>query len=186
MGLFRKKSSGEENIKVSKQEKAFKYRSDNVHDPVLLAVNEAQPFEQQANSHQRNISLTASTDSGAPLKDIFGSTINDPDMSNPTRARDERPLDTIRAFEYAISGDASYKGQLETPSLGFAVRPNFPGYQTNPYGGSYDEQSAGLGYASGRPTMALGGNQEAFESSVPQEGAPKEKKKKRGLFGRKK
>lgn len=31
----------------------------------------------------------------------------DPDRSNPTRSRMERPLDTIRSFEAAI--DASYK-----------------------------------------------------------------------------
>jgi hypothetical protein len=29
----------------------------------------------------------------------------DPDLSNPTRNRWERPLDTIRSFEAAIEGD---------------------------------------------------------------------------------
>lgn len=30
--------------------------------------------------------------------------VADPDLSNPTRPRFERPLDTIRAFEAAIDG----------------------------------------------------------------------------------
>ncbi|KAF3919667.1 hypothetical protein ABW20_dc0105549 [Dactylellina cionopaga] len=38
-------------------------------------------------------------------KDIHGNEITDPDRSNPTRHRMERPLDTIRSFEKAISGD---------------------------------------------------------------------------------
>jgi hypothetical protein len=31
-------------------------------------------------------------------------TVADPDLSNPTRPRFERPLDTIRSFEAAIDG----------------------------------------------------------------------------------
>lgn len=34
----------------------------------------------------------------------------DPDLSNPTRWREERPLDTIRAFEAAIEG--SYRSSM--------------------------------------------------------------------------
>ncbi|EME43953.1 hypothetical protein DOTSEDRAFT_71686 [Dothistroma septosporum NZE10] len=40
-------------------------------------------------------------------KDIHGNVIVDPDLSNPTRPRLERPLDTIRSFEKAI--DNGYK-----------------------------------------------------------------------------
>ncbi|KAK0269408.1 hypothetical protein LTR91_000530 [Friedmanniomyces endolithicus] len=40
-------------------------------------------------------------------KDVNGNTIVDPDLSNPTRPRMERPLDTIRSFEKAI--DNGYK-----------------------------------------------------------------------------
>ncbi|KAJ5769339.1 hypothetical protein N7520_003898 [Penicillium odoratum] len=42
-------------------------------------------------------------------KDQFGNPITDPDWSNPTRPRFERPLDTIRSFEAAIYG--TYKSQ---------------------------------------------------------------------------
>ncbi|EFW14320.1 hypothetical protein D8B26_008186 [Coccidioides posadasii str. Silveira] len=41
---------------------------------------------------------------GIQHKDRFGNVITDPDLSNPTRHRFERPLDTIRAFEAAIDG----------------------------------------------------------------------------------
>ncbi|KAJ5212794.1 uncharacterized protein N7498_004440 [Penicillium cinerascens] len=38
-------------------------------------------------------------------KDRNGQIISDPDLSNPTRARLERPLDTIRSFEAAIDAE---------------------------------------------------------------------------------
>ncbi|KAK6330247.1 hypothetical protein TWF730_004742 [Orbilia blumenaviensis] len=38
-------------------------------------------------------------------KDQYGNEITDPDRSNPTRHRMERPLDTIRGFERAINHD---------------------------------------------------------------------------------
>ncbi|KAL2008870.1 hypothetical protein VTN00DRAFT_7064 [Thermoascus crustaceus] len=41
---------------------------------------------------------------GMQFKDRFGNPITDPDRSNPTRHRFERPLDTIRSFEAAIDG----------------------------------------------------------------------------------
>ncbi|KAF2096465.1 hypothetical protein NA57DRAFT_78068 [Rhizodiscina lignyota] len=37
--------------------------------------------------------------------DTFGNPIAEPDLSNPTRPRWERPLDTIRSFEAAIDGE---------------------------------------------------------------------------------
>ncbi|KAF2403800.1 hypothetical protein EJ06DRAFT_527400 [Trichodelitschia bisporula] len=37
--------------------------------------------------------------------DMYGNIITNPDPSNPTRRRDERPLETIRSFEAAIDGD---------------------------------------------------------------------------------
>ncbi|OQD68745.1 hypothetical protein PENDEC_c031G01736 [Penicillium decumbens] len=38
-------------------------------------------------------------------RDRNGQIINDPDLSNPTRPRFERPLDTIRSFEAAIDAE---------------------------------------------------------------------------------
>ncbi|KAF9879794.1 hypothetical protein CkaCkLH20_02605 [Colletotrichum karsti] len=67
-------------------------------DPTV-AMSEAEPSAVQA--------MTKS--SLAPLrsiqhKDGLGNPIAEPDRSNPTRSRWERPLDTIRSFEAAIDG----------------------------------------------------------------------------------
>lgn len=41
---------------------------------------------------------------GSSEKSVSNAWIADPDLSNPTRPRMERPLDTIRSFEAAIDG----------------------------------------------------------------------------------
>ncbi|KAL4802523.1 hypothetical protein BDV18DRAFT_163923 [Aspergillus unguis] len=46
---------------------------------------------------------SASPLSGMQHLDRHGKVISDPDRSNPTRPRLERPLDTIRGFEAAIN-----------------------------------------------------------------------------------
>ncbi|KAF1833278.1 hypothetical protein BDW02DRAFT_570158 [Decorospora gaudefroyi] len=43
--------------------------------------------------------------------DTSGNPIADPDLSNPTRSRWERPLDTIRSFEAAIDGEYRRRAQ---------------------------------------------------------------------------
>lgn len=82
-------------------------------DPTL-AISEAEPSVVAA-------MMTEST--FAPLrsvqhKDTYGNSIADPDKSNPTRNRWERPLDTIRSFEAAIDGGYSRKSlyRAETDS----------------------------------------------------------------------
>ncbi|KJK83638.1 hypothetical protein H634G_00871 [Metarhizium anisopliae BRIP 53293] len=68
-------------------------------DPTL-AMNEAEPSMVAAMKSERTqISLRA-----IQHKDTWGNPIADPDRSNPTRNRWERPLDTIRSFEAAIDG----------------------------------------------------------------------------------
>lgn len=67
-------------------------------DPTL-AMSEAEP----------GVVAATVKSSLAPLrnmrhKDMHGNVIDDPDRSNPTRNRWERPLDTIRSFEAAIDG----------------------------------------------------------------------------------
>lgn len=63
-----------------------------------IAMNEANAMEQwQAAGMAPNY---------VPLisKDVYGNDITEPDLSNPTRSRHERPLDTIRQFESAAYG----------------------------------------------------------------------------------
>ncbi|KAK3719066.1 hypothetical protein LTR37_004630 [Vermiconidia calcicola] len=66
------------------------------------AMTEEQPAE--ANAHEQS---TIANLRGYQHRDMYGNPIADPDLSNPTRPRMERPLDTIRNFEKAI--DDGYK-----------------------------------------------------------------------------
>jgi hypothetical protein len=181
MGLFGKKNKVDEHgVTGSKSyepkitsadEKRMKTRSQNLHDPILDAVNEAQPFE-EANQHNRSSSI-----GNGVLTDIFGVQIVNPDVSNPSRSRDERPLDTIRGFEYSITGDPIYHEQLETNIVGWRVRDDFPlanGYQAGNQP-QYDEY--------GQPIYTNNRSQPVVEQAVYTPPAPRvEEQKKKGLF----
>ncbi|KAK6455279.1 uncharacterized protein RJT20DRAFT_1120 [Scheffersomyces xylosifermentans] len=195
MAIFRSKSSqnkkptsaGEIDIKISSKDQAnYKMHSVNVHDPILTAVHEAQPFEQAADRSYNNRRPSYLSQDSNDLKDIFGNPISQSDMSNPTRARNERPLDTIRGFEYAITGEVGYRDQLESQRLGWGFHEDFPFY--NLQNGSNGEHAN----ASGRPVINFNNNVEQpvyqagnySATSLKHDG--KKKKKKGGLFGRKK
>lgn len=190
MAIFRSKSGkvtneyGQPaNIKLSaKDEEHYKMHTGNIHDPILTAVNEAQPFEQAADhSYQRRPSYLSQESND--LKDIFGNPIRSSDMSNPTRSRNERPLDTIRGFEYAITGDGAYRDQLESNRLGWGFHEDFPHYNLN--GNSNQPQDD----FAARPTINFNNNQDQPIYQAGNYSATSlkpEKKKKKGLFGRKK
>lgn len=124
MAIFGKKKDKSVDLtheKITKDdEKKMKMRSQNLHDPILTAVNNAQPYEEM-NIHQRSSSL-----GDGVLNDVFGRPIVNPDISNPSRSRDERPLDTIRAFEYSVSQHPAIPDQLESGHLGWGVRDDYP------------------------------------------------------------
>ncbi|CCG21845.1 hypothetical protein CORT_0B01260 [Candida orthopsilosis Co 90-125] len=192
MAIFRSKSSnktpqeGNIDVKIThKDEEQYKVHTANVHDPILTAVNEAQPFEQAAQRDTRRPSYLSNE--SADLKDIFGQPIRQTDMSNPTRNRNERPLDTIRGFEYAITGDVSYRDQLESGRLGWGFHEDFPYYNLNGQGGQ-DDGVPQMG-GSGRPVINFDDQPvyqaQNYSASSLQNDSGK-KKKKRGLFGRKK
>ncbi|KAK7422216.1 hypothetical protein QQX98_001739 [Neonectria punicea] len=73
-------------------------------DPTL-AISEAEPSTLAAMKIENNFAPLRSMQH----KDSFGNAIADPDKSNPTRNRWERPLDTIRSFEAAIDGGYARK-----------------------------------------------------------------------------
>ncbi|PFH61893.1 hypothetical protein XA68_15909 [Ophiocordyceps unilateralis] len=83
-------------------------------DPTL-AINEAEPSTVAMNAQSNHAPLRS-----LQHKDVWGNAITDPDKSNPTRNRWERPLDTIRGFEAAIDGGYSRKAlpRSETDSSG--------------------------------------------------------------------
>ncbi|WEW59967.1 hypothetical protein PRK78_005449 [Emydomyces testavorans] len=125
----------------------------HTHADPTRAINEAQPSV---------IALEKSTMESLRAmqhKDRFGNIISDPDLSNPTRHRFERPLETIRAFEAAVDGTynsrrMSYirdpRGNLNYPARGYSDQNgiyNNRGFQSRPdtladaYGGSgYNSQ----------------------------------------------
>lgn len=82
---------------------------------------------------------------GVQYKDRFGNPITEPDLSNPTRHRFERPLETIRSFEAAISGTYSQRRQsyvrADESTQGGYSRPDSyiaGGGQGNGYNRGYD------------------------------------------------
>ncbi|GJC80196.1 uncharacterized protein ColLi_03034 [Colletotrichum liriopes] len=94
------KSSGSHpkiDLHESHQEKEAK-RLHSKADPTV-AMSEAEPSAVQAMTKTSLAPLRA-----IQHKDTTGNPISEPDRSNPTRSRWERPLDTIRSFEAAIDG----------------------------------------------------------------------------------
>ncbi|KAI9806847.1 MAG: hypothetical protein M1833_002504 [Piccolia ochrophora] len=91
------------NLTESPEEKQRRRFTKSKADPTV-ALGEREP-------------AAVATDTGSniePLRSIQhrdnqGNPIVDPDQSNPTRSRWERPLDTIRAFEAAIDGGYQQK-----------------------------------------------------------------------------
>ncbi|KAI0394787.1 hypothetical protein F5Y17DRAFT_234985 [Xylariaceae sp. FL0594] len=117
--------------------RAFSFRSDksqksansNSHTHKLdltetAAEKEAKRLHSKADPrmalNEREPAMEAQTLSERPLlrsiqhKDPYGNPITEPDRSNPTRSRWERPLDTIRAFEAAIDGGYNRKSFLRS------------------------------------------------------------------------
>ncbi|UKZ52027.1 hypothetical protein TrVGV298_005794 [Trichoderma virens] len=107
-------------------------------DPTL-AMNEAEPSVEAVMTASSLSSLRA-----MQHKDSYGNVIADPDLSNPTRSRWERPLDTIRSFEAAIEGDYARRSmhRSETdPSANYSrrnsyYRANQPRFPQDSYYGS--------------------------------------------------
>lgn len=72
-----------------------------------MAIIEAEPAAVAASAKTSLAPLRSITH-----RDSNGNPIADPDRSNPTRSRWERPLDTIRSFEAAIDGGYSRKSSI--------------------------------------------------------------------------
>lgn len=91
-------------------------------------------------------------------KDKDGILIEEPDLSNPTRSRWERPLDTIRSFEAAIDGE--YRRRAHTMRAGPAPSEVMSGYgsRRSSYYGGYDQnrysQVGSSGYYGSRQAAA--------------------------------
>jgi len=98
---FRSESSGnthkrKESLQETATEKRKNHMSATTKANPNAAINEAEPIARALEK------TTISGLQGITVQDINGNTISDPDRSNPTRWRMERPLDTIKSFEIAI------------------------------------------------------------------------------------
>ncbi|KAJ6790088.1 hypothetical protein PWT90_02092 [Aphanocladium album] len=136
-----KSSSSQKEYETSAEKETHRLHSKA--DP-LVAMYEAEPSM---------IAAMASESNTAPLrsfqhKDIQGNPIADPDRSNPTRSRWERPLDTIRSFEAAINGGYQRRSSMQRDeaanwnrrtSMSTFQQPRFPqdSYYGNSRPGSY-------------------------------------------------
>ncbi|KAK9369675.1 hypothetical protein V1509DRAFT_618774 [Lipomyces kononenkoae] len=164
----------------------MKQRTGNIADPILTAMSEEQPYEVSASHLGEHSSVSPEM----RMRDMFGNVIEEPDRSNPTRSRSERPLDTIRSFEYAATGDRHLRDQIFRERLPWEGRRYQP-----PYTSAYDDDSyENVGpqhytppppaSPAPRQTILLGNSAESAYESEPL--APiSAKPKKRGLFGRK-
>ncbi|EMC94936.1 hypothetical protein BAUCODRAFT_73114 [Baudoinia panamericana UAMH 10762] len=116
--------------------------------------------------------------------DVNGNVIVDPDLSNPTRPRLERPLDTIRSFEKAI--DNGYKRRSSyIRSDSFEQNNQYASRRSSYFGGKFKHSnrhsammSGGGGYyGDGRresymnngygPPRMRNGNRMASEGAIP-------------------
>ncbi|KAF2270535.1 hypothetical protein CC78DRAFT_539055 [Lojkania enalia] len=88
-------------------------------------------------------------------KDASGNPIVEPDLSNPTRSRWERPLDTIRSFEAAI--DSEYKRRSNAMRGDASDIMSQIGSRRSSYYGGYDQNrysQYGGGYYGSRQAAA--------------------------------
>ncbi|TKA40121.1 hypothetical protein B0A54_08909 [Friedmanniomyces endolithicus] len=112
-------------------------------------------------------------------KDVNGNPIVDPDLSNPTRPRMERPLDTIRSFEKAIDNGykrrASYTASQSYDQNGqFSSRrnSNYYGHDAGPSPGRHSAAGGGYYGADRRPdSYHQGPHRQRYGSRVVSEGA---------------
>ncbi|KAJ9641151.1 hypothetical protein H2204_002829 [Knufia peltigerae] len=101
-----KSSASGHKLELTESEKDKK-RLHTKADP-SRALSEATPAEQALEA------ATVEDLRGMTHKDMDGNVITDPDRSNPTRYRLERPLDTIRSFNAAAEGTSSRRSSFNS------------------------------------------------------------------------
>lgn len=135
------KSGDSQNNRLSLVEshKEKEARMMRTHADPLRAMNEMQPSAMAL--EKSNLESLRSI----VHKDRFGNPITDPDPSNPTRHRLERPLDTIRSFEAAIDGTYSSRRMStvrgDESTNGYSRPPSYLGeHRGNSHNRGYGDQ----------------------------------------------
>ncbi|KAF1948808.1 hypothetical protein CC80DRAFT_430783 [Byssothecium circinans] len=126
------KSAGHHSRKESHDEKQHLHPATKA-DP-NAAMNESQPIaaalEKPTLQSLRSFQHT----------DAQGNPIAEPDLSNPTRSRWERPLDTIRSFEAAIDGEYRRRAQtMRAGDVNTDIMSGYGSHRSSYYGGGYDQ-----------------------------------------------
>ncbi|CBX95529.1 hypothetical protein IAQ61_004361 [Plenodomus lingam] len=128
---FHSDKSSKHERKISEGEKRKTHYDPNTKANPNAAMNEIQPIaaalEKPTLQSLRSFQHTDST----------GNPIVDPDLSNPTRSRWERPLDTIRSFEAAIDGE--YKRRVQTTRGDQSEVMSAYGSRRNSYYGGHEQ-----------------------------------------------
>ncbi|KAI1131737.1 hypothetical protein F5Y10DRAFT_44499 [Nemania abortiva] len=168
--------------RVRPKSRAFSFRSDKsqksangpTHKVDLTetsAEKEAKRLHSKADPrmalNEREPAMEAQTISERPAlrsiqhKDPNGNPIADPDRSNPTRSRWERPLDTIRGFEAAIDGGynrKSFYGPDSESVAGWNRRSSYFGNNGRPPQDGW--------HGAGRPNRAESGMYDQRQSAM--------------------
>ncbi|KAI1498375.1 hypothetical protein F5X99DRAFT_420668 [Biscogniauxia marginata] len=167
------KSAGEnhnnhQNLHETSAEKEAK-RLHGKADP-RMALNEIEPCTSSALPPSMQAQVAGEVES-VPLrsiqhKDMNGNPITDPDRSNPTRNRWERPLDTIRSFEAAIDGGYNRKSFYRADSDSVANWNRRTSYYGNngprfPQESYYGARSSTI--LDPRQSAMMGGPRESFQ-----------------------
>ncbi|KAI1176840.1 hypothetical protein F4777DRAFT_235272 [Nemania sp. FL0916] len=167
--------------RVRPKSRAFSFRSDksqkSANGPAKVDLTETSAEKEARRLHskadprmalnEREPAMEAQTVSERPAlraiqhKDPLGNPIADPDRSNPTRSRWERPLDTIRSFEAAIDGGYNRKS-LYRPEADSAAAWN----RRSSYYGNNGRPPQDTGYGPGRPNRTDSGMYDQRQSAM--------------------
>ncbi|KAK3906682.1 hypothetical protein C8A05DRAFT_29434 [Staphylotrichum tortipilum] len=155
--------SGKIDLHETSAEKEAK-RLHSKADPTL-AMQEAEPSEVAAFGKSTAASLRS-----IQHRDANGNPIADPDRSNPTRNRWERPLDTIRSFEAAIDGGYSNRRSIIRPDEGTTWGPS---RRTSYYNGNGNGNGGRFGhdsYYGSRPPSTMYAHREGSQQDLRMSG----------------
>ncbi|KAK7988415.1 Saccharopine dehydrogenase [Apiospora arundinis] len=129
-------------------------------DPTL-AMQELEPSAVAAHQSRRALPSMSEIE----WRDATGSPIAEPDRSNPSRSKWERPLDTIRSFEAAIDGGYNNRQSfIRTDSDSVATYNRRSGFYPNSYGATtprFPQNS----YYGGRPSSTVHRSESAMFDS---------------------
>ncbi|CZT17688.1 uncharacterized protein RCC_03525 [Ramularia collo-cygni] len=161
---FRSNKSGgsqaKEDLAESPRDKARR-------DSIWKATSKANP-NAAIQENQPGVNAVFEESTLAPLRsvqhrDAFGNVITDPDLSNPTRPRLERPLDTIRSFEKAIDNGYRRRSNYQRAESDSNMhqqndrRNSAYGYDAAPSHNRYANGNGGGYYGGQRPDSMAGG-----------------------------